>query len=57
LVTEFSEFAALTDYGLGRPGMVARSGENLGENAAAVVFDAPDSPSPNPSLLLMPPFE
>jgi hypothetical protein len=57
LVTEFSEFAALTDYGLGRPGMVARAGENLGENAAAVVFDAPDSPSPNPSLLLMPPFE
>ena len=57
LVDAFDAFAEQTDYGLGQGGTVEEAGESLGENASAVVFDAPDSPSPNPTLLMMPPFQ
>lgn len=57
LIAEFSAFAARSGRDVPRAGEVVRAGERLGESAAGIVFDAPDSPSPNPELLLMPPFE
>jgi hypothetical protein len=56
LVEAFNAFAQTTDQGLTAADSVDQAGEDLGANAAAVVFDAPDSPSPNPTFLLMPPF-
>jgi len=57
LVDRFNAFAQHTDYGLEPKESVKEASENMGRNAIAVVFDAPDSPSPNPKFLLMPPYE
>lgn len=56
LIASFRAFADRSGRADDGQGPVADAGASAGERAA-IVFDAPVSPQPNPRLLLMPPFE
>jgi hypothetical protein len=56
LIAAFNGFARQADQATPSPGSVDEAGEIAGASAAEIVFNAPDSPAPNPKLLLMPPF-
>ena len=55
LIAAFNQFADRAGSEADKQGGVRDAGATAGERAA-VVFDAPDSPEPNPRLLLMPPL-